>query len=284
MLFIPKIECVMIPGKLTQSTLKIGNKMKKLIMIASLLLCSHFVQAKPYDAIIDSGILRIGVPADYAPLAFLDESKKLVGFDVDMAKELARYLKLTPVFYITSWPTLSKDLLDDNYDIAMGGVTYTSERAAQFLLSDNVLENGKIALAACHVAGKLTGLDAIDKPDVKVVVNPGGTNEKFVNARLHKANIIRVNNNIDNIQALRDKTADMMITDLIEGLYYQNKEPNVLCLATKHPFEGTQSYKAYMVQSGNTSLNHAVNEWLKISNKQALAKKWGIDADLNYHK
>ncbi|MDF7667685.1 transporter substrate-binding domain-containing protein [Orbaceae bacterium ESL0727] len=274
--------------------------MKRLITLTTLLLCSQFysqvVQARPYDEIIQSGILKIGVPADYAPLAFFDktssdpqassqstfaQSGKLVGFDIDMAKELAKQLNVTPVFYITSWPTLAKDLANDNYDIAMGGVTYTPDRAAKFLLSDEIVPNGKIALAACQSAAKLPDLAHIDRPEVKVVVNPGGTNESFVNKNIHNAQIIRVKDNIENIQALRDKSADMMVTDLIEGHYYAYKEPNVLCLATQTPFTGTESYKAYMVQAGNNKLLTAINQWLPKSNKESLAVKWGVQTHLN---
>ncbi|OCG11923.1 transporter substrate-binding domain-containing protein [Gilliamella apicola] len=255
--------------------------MKKVPAIMALLLCSGLAQARTYDEIINSGFLKVGVPADYAPLAFYNTQEKLVGFDIDMAKDLAKQLNVTPVFYITSWPTLSQDLADDNYDIAMGGVTYTKSRAEKFLLSDEIVPNGKVALAACHVESSLSSLDKIDKPNVKVVVNPGGTNESFVNDNIHTAQVIHVENNFDNIQALRDKTADLMVTDLIEGQYYQYKEPNVLCLATDTPFKGTESYKAYMVQSGNQKLLDAINSWLPNSNKQQLAIKWGVKTQLN---
>lgn len=255
--------------------------MKKLTAIMALLLCSGLAQARTYDEIISSKTIRIGVPADYAPLAFYDNQNSLVGFDIDMAKDLAKKLNVTLEFYITSWPTLSQDLAADKYDVAMGGVTYTKDRAANFLLSDQVVPNGKIALAACDMAPQLANLDAINQPNVKVVVNPGGTNESFVNQNIHTAHIIRVKNNIDNLQALRDKTADMMVTDLIEGHYYKNKEPNVLCLATVKPFEGTESYKAYMVQLNNKKLMDEINNWLPNSNKEQLAIKWGVITHLN---
>ncbi|XKM12756.1 transporter substrate-binding domain-containing protein [Orbaceae bacterium ac157xtp] len=252
--------------------------MKK-ILLSLLTLCVAFsAQARTFDEIKQSGIIKIGVPGDYAPLAFFNEQKNLVGFDVDMAKDLAKQLNLVPVFYITSWPTLSKDLADDKYDIAMGGVTYTKGRAEQFSLTNSVVPNGKIALASCQSAPKLTDINKINQPDVKVVVNPGGTNESFVNGHIHTAQIIRVKNNFDNIQALRDKTADMMVTDLIEGNYYEYKEPGVLCLATKTPFAGTKSYKAYMVQKQNGDLLNAMNQWLKVTNIEGVAKRWGVKA------
>ncbi|CQR23167.1 putative extracellular solute-binding protein [Yersinia enterocolitica] len=81
------------------------------------------------------------MPGDYAPLAFHDKQGQLVGYDVDMAKSLADSLKLKVTFVATSWPTLSEDLVADKFDIAMGGVTETAGRAAQFALSSPVVKN-----------------------------------------------------------------------------------------------------------------------------------------------
>lgn len=253
---------------------------KLLVVILSCLLC-QMVNAKTFEQIKSSGILRIGVPADYAPLAYYNEHNKLVGFDIDMAKDLATSLNLKPVFYITSWPTLSTDLAADKYDVAMGGVTYTKARSEQFLLSNPIVPNGKIALASCQSAPKLVDLVHINQPNVKVVVNPGGTNESFVNNNIHNAQIIRVENNIDNIQALRDKTADMMVTDLIEGYHYEDSEPGVLCLATKTPFEGTKSYKAYMIQRQNYDLLNYINQWLEQSDIKNVAQYWGVHTQVD---
>lgn len=250
--------------------------MKKLGYLLLFVLASQTIQAKTFDEIIDSGILRIGVPADYAPLAYFNEQDRLVGFDVDMAKDLAKQLQLVPQFVITSWPTLSADLAADKYDVAMGGVTYTNSRAEQFLLSEAIVPNGKIALARCAIANELSDFDNINQPTVRLVVNPGGTNESFVNSRIDSAQVIRVKDNFDNLQALREQTADVMITDLIEGKYYQYKEPNVLCLATQEPFSGTASYKAYMVQQTNQQLNDAINQWLTTVDKEMIAQRWGV--------
>ncbi len=95
------------------------------------------------QAIQQSGELKVGVPGDYAPLAFHNEAGELRGYDVDMAKDLGQKLGLKVTFVLTSWPTLSSDLKADKFDIAMGGVTETPERAKDFALSHPVVANGK---------------------------------------------------------------------------------------------------------------------------------------------
>lgn len=68
----------------------------------------------------------------------------------------------------------------------------------------------------------------------------------------------------------------MMVTDLIEGDYYQNKEPGVLCMATQQPFAGTESHKVYMVKKNDTQLLESINVWLAGETKSQLAKQWKI--------
>lgn len=250
-------------------------KLKALFSAAIILSCMQ-VQARSMDIIEQSGTLKVGVPGDYAPLAYRNASGALEGYDIDMANALGKHLNLKVDFVITSWPTLSEDLAADKFDVAMGGVTATAKREAEFGLTKPIVANGKIALASCSVAKELPSLEKIDQPKVKVVVNPGGTNQSFVDSHIKQAQIIRVKDNYDNLQALRDKTADLMITDLIEGDYYQNKEPNVLCMATEKPFAGTESHKVYMVKKDNTELLESINAWLQGETKSQLAKRWKI--------
>lgn len=226
------------------------------------------------QSIEHSGELKVGVPGDYAPLAFRNAAGELQGYDVDMARDPgARSLKVS--FVYTSWPALAADLQADKFDIAMGGVTETPARAQAFALSHPVVANGKIALANCRrPAARFAG--KIDRPDVKVVVNPGGTNQSFVDEHIKQAQIIRVQNNVDNLQALRQKTADMMVTDLIEGDYYQSKEPGVFCVANETPFAGTASNKVYMMSKDNPALLKKVNQWLDSQDKEVLKRKWKI--------
>ncbi|MCC7005422.1 MAG: transporter substrate-binding domain-containing protein [Ottowia sp.] len=249
----------------------------KYLLVSLFTLGMLSAHGRDINTIRQSGILKIGVPADYAPLAFKNKLGQLVGYDIDMAHHLGERLQLDIVFIQTSWPTLSKDLAADHFDIAMGGVTATPTRSAEFALSSPVVPNGKIALAACSVADKLRDLKHIDRPEIKIVVNPGGTNQSFVDHHIKQAQIIRVKDNFANIQAIREHTADMMVTDLIEGNYYQNKEPGIFCVATPKVFEGTSSFKIYMVQKNNHALLNDINQWLKEDIKLHLAKKWAID-------
>ena len=80
--------------------------------------------------ILHRGILRVGTTGDYRPFTYLDKtSGAYSGLDVDLAHSLADALGVKVEFVATSWPTLAKDFDADLFDIAMGGVSITLERA-----------------------------------------------------------------------------------------------------------------------------------------------------------
>lgn len=159
--------------------------MKKVYFMFFILLSLSSIysaMAKPWQEIKESKELRVGVPGDYAPLAFHNRQNKLIGFDIDMAYSLGKALHLNILFVPSSWSTLSADLAADKFDIAMGGVTETPGRRKQFALSSPVLKNGKIALTQCNRINDFKSLGDIDRKGVRIVVNPGGTNQDYVDS------------------------------------------------------------------------------------------------------
>lgn len=252
------------------------NMVKSLSLASLVLLGSQLAHARTWDQIQQSGELKVGMTGDYSPLTFHSKTGELKGFDVDMTTRLAKSMGLKVHFVKTSWPTLSADLAADKFDVAAGGVTKTQKREKQFYLSDSVAKNGKIILTNCANTKSLQTLEEINKPNVSVIVNPGGTNQAYVDSHITNAKIIRTKDNFANLQGIRENTADVMITDLIEGNYYQLKEKGVFCVSSKQILAGTSSVKAYMVKKDNKQLLNKINAWLEGSDKMALAKHWGI--------
>ena len=240
---------------------------------------THSATAKSWLEIKQSGELRVGVPGDYAPLAFHDKQDHLAGFDIDMAHSLGKVLHLKTRFVLSSWPTISADLAADKFDIAMGGVTETPDRRKKFALSSPVLKNGKIALTQCNRIDDFKSPEDIDRKAVRVVVNPGGTNQDYVDKHIRYAEVIRERDNAASLERIRVRSADIMFTDLLEGDYYQNKEPGVFCVATSNILPGTASNKVYMMAKDNRYLLEAVNNWLSVGNQKRFARKWQLSAE-----
>ncbi len=167
--------------------------------------------------ILTTGNLRVGTTGDYAPFSHATgETSVFTGIDIDLANDLGRALGVDVQFVRTSWPALMDDLASGAYDIAMSGVSRTLSRQRVAFLSSPYYAGGKTPVARCDRADEFGSLEEIDRQGVRLIVNPGGTNEAFVRQHIKRAAVLVHPDNRTIFQQIIDGKADLMITDRIE--------------------------------------------------------------------
>lgn len=205
-----------------------------------------------------SHLLRIGTTGDYAPFSAQSQGK-LRGLDIDLALDLARRLGARPVFVRTSWPTLLEDLSRNEFDVAVGGISDTPAREALAATSVAYLTGGKTLIAPCREARRFRSLSAVDQPGVRVIVNPGGTNEQYVRTHLRRAQVSVYPDNSTLFDELAAGRADVVITDEVE-VELQTHRHRGLCRA----FPGTLTHEDKVIlMARDPALAAAVNDWLR---------------------
>ena len=226
--------------------------------------------------ILARGTIRVGMTGDYKPFDILNKKTgQFSGIDVSMARLLAKSLGVKLQIVKTTWPTLMQGLLAHKYDIAMGGITITLPRLKTAFFSTPVLRAGKIPLTLCKNKDRFATLAQIDQPDVKVIVNPGGTNAAFDKAHLHKAQIVVIKDNTKTFGEVLAGKVDLMITDNVEARLQQKLHPQLCAVHPNHPFNFAEL--GYMMPQ-DPALKSYVDAWVRIEQKTgvhaALAKKW----------
>ena len=172
--------------------------------------------------IVERGTLLVGTTGDYRPLSYREADGTYWGFGIEMGEKIAERLGVGIEFVQTSWPTLTADVLTEpqTFDLAIGGITITDTRMETMMMSDGYLCNGKTILCRATEADRYQSLADIDKPEVRVMVNPGGLNEKFANENLPHATIIVWQKNEEIPAKVADGDADVMITEITEAPWY----------------------------------------------------------------
>ena len=121
--------------------------MKKLIamLLAAMLVLMMGVPALAEDEslakIKEKGTLILGLDDSFPPMGFRDENNEIVGFDIDLAKEVASRLgvelKLQPI----DWAAKEMELSSGNIDCIWNGMSDTPERQESMAMSKDYLNN-----------------------------------------------------------------------------------------------------------------------------------------------
>ncbi|MBR2962960.1 MAG: transporter substrate-binding domain-containing protein [Lentisphaeria bacterium] len=214
------------------------------------------------SAVRSRGVLLVGATGDYRPMSYLEpETGRYVGFDAALAGDLSESLGVRLEFVPTSWPTLMDDTLAGKFDLAVCGITITSARKELALMSEGYLGNGKTVLCRAEDADKYISLESINRPEVRVMENPGGLNEKFARANLSRANLMihPVNEEIPGLVA--SGRADVMITEILEAEYYASQDPRLAAPLLKEPF--TRGQLGFLLPPGSEPLLEYVNGFIE---------------------
>lgn len=231
--------------------------MKKIfISILLLLSCLTAYGKDKVEEIMKKGVIRIGTTGDYKPFTYLN-GDKYEGYDIEVAKLIAKELGVKIEFVPTTWKTLISDLNEDKYDIAMGGITRTVKRQVEAQMSNPYLIFGKCYLVRKGEKEKYNSIEAVNKPSVKVGVNIGGTNEIFADEHLSRATIIRYENNLDVPVAVEKGEVDIMVTENPEAITYEKINPKLEGSLTESTL--TKSQMGYMVHKDQQHLLNTIN-------------------------
>ena len=233
-------------------------------------------QTSRLDDILARGTIRVGSTGDYKPFTYLDKTtNQFSGFDIDLAESLGKALGVKVEMVPTSWSALMKDFEDGKFDVAMGGISVTLERQKKAFFSEPYLRVGKTPIARCENKDKYQTIAQINRPGVKVIVNPGGTNERFARANAAAAEIIVHTDNTTISDEIVNGKADLMITDSSETLYQQKLKPQLCAIHPDHPFDFGEL--AYLLQR-DPALKAFVDQWLHIAKEtgayKAIYDKW----------
>ncbi len=153
----------------------------EILALRSLLLNLHFRAAKgepvaeaEMRGLIDmlarikkSGKLRVGI-TEIVPWATHDKNGKLMGFSVDVARKLARDMRVEVEFYPDAFKYLIPDLLADRFDIIVSGFSIEPQRALLVNFSQPFNTTDVTLAANIKTAGQFTTLQEFNKPTLAI--------------------------------------------------------------------------------------------------------------------
>ncbi|MBO4991259.1 MAG: amino acid ABC transporter substrate-binding protein [Firmicutes bacterium] len=229
------------------------------------------------EAIQEKGELILGLDDSFLPMGFKDENGEIVGFDIDVAREVCAILgvelKLQPI----DWNSKEMELNTGNIDCIWNGMSVSPEREEAMSLSIPYLDN-HMALVVLPDSGIATVGDMAGK---NLAVQTGSTAEEALDAPEGadlKNAVASVNGFADNLTALMDLETGasdaVLIDDVVANYLIATSGKNMVVL---NDFLYAENY-AIGFRKDDVALTEAVNgalRELKANGKLAeIATKW----------
>lgn len=214
-------------------------------ILACLALLTQAMAGPRLDQILERKVLRVGTPGDYRPFA-IKTASGYEGHDIDVIEKMAREMGVRIEYVQTSWPDLMADLQANKFDVAVGGITRNVARISKVEMLPGYAPFGKVALVQATEQSRYKSVNDLNRPNVRVIKNPGGTNEAFVLASLKQAQVSTHNKNAEIPGLIAEGKGDVMITETYEALHYSKADPRLTAKFVDSPLT-PKSYLGFML-------------------------------------
>lgn len=201
-----------------------------LIMVAATIIlsgCGGKQQDTSWEKVKEKGEFVLGLDDSFPPMGFRDENGQIVGFDVDLAKEVCNRLgvklKLQPI----SWDAKEQELNSGNIDCIWNGLTITEERKRNMLFSEAYMKNRQVLVVKADapyenltdLENKRLGLQA--GSSAAVALESSGTFKEELK------DVVEFDDNMIALMDLEKGGVDVVLMDEIVARYYiQQKNKN----------------------------------------------------------
>lgn len=182
---------------------------------------------KSLTTIKEKGKFIVGLDDNFPPMGFRDEEGDIVGFDIDLAKEVAERMDVDVEFKPVEWDGVLFSLKNGTIDVIWNGLTITEERSEQIAFSKPYLDNRQIIV----VQEDSTITDKDDLAGKIIGIQLGSSSENALNSEQEVVNKLeelrRFSNNTEALMDLQTGRIDAVVVDEILGRYYISKKPDV---------------------------------------------------------
>jgi polar amino acid transport system substrate-binding protein len=231
--------------------------------------------ASGLDQIRQRGELRVGFETGYMPFEMIDKGGDVIGFDVDLAKLMAKKLGVKLVTVNQSWDGIIPALLTGKFDVTLGGMTITPDRAKSVDFCDPYLTIGQTVLLGRKLADRVKSVSDLDQPQYTVLTKLGTTGDIAAKKQFKRAKLRTFEHQAEASIEVRNGRADGFVYDLPFNAVMAAQYPDSL-VHLKDPF--THEDLGWAIRKGDPALRAWLNEFLaglrKDGTYDALYRKW----------
>jgi polar amino acid transport system substrate-binding protein len=213
------------------------------------------------EAIKKKGVLKVGMDI-FQPWAMKDKTGKFIGFEIDVATRLAADMGVAVEFVPTAWSGIIPALLTGKFDVIIGGMGITAQRALQVNFSNPYDYSGMGIVAHKGLAAGFTSLESFNRPDVQIAVKLGTTAVAAAKKFLPKATLRMFDTEPQAYQELRNGKVHAVVGMAPRPAYEAVEYGDSLFLPIQGTF--TQEPIGFALRKGDPDTLAFFNSWIAI--------------------
>ena len=271
-------------------------KIKKWMMVlASLLLffigCAQMnsktanTSASPViDRILQRGELAVGMAGNMPPLNMTSKEGELIGYEVDLAKAMAKAIGVRAKMKVIPFAELLPALQSGKIDLILSNMTITPGRNLKVAFVGPYFTSGKAFLTKIKTIALADEAQDIDAKNTKLVALKGSTSLAFVEEAIPGATLVTANDYDEAVKMVLEDKVDAMVADypicVVSVFRYPDK--GLLSVVTTLTYEPI----GVGMPAGDPLLVNWVENFMGIAEKTGLLEKlketWLLRADWLY--
>jgi polar amino acid transport system substrate-binding protein len=232
-----------------------------------LMLFSSHVQADLLDDIIKRGTVRVGVSL-FVPWAMQDDSGKLFGSEIDIAKKLAQDMKVKPEFKIYNWEDIIPALIKGEVDVIIGGMSITPARALKINFSLPYSDSGITLATNTEKTKHINDLEELNHPDIIITAVEETVSLAVARQLFNKAKIRPFKTAEEAQEALLQGSAHVYIASIPQPQFLAHRYPDKIDIPLARPL---------LTDKVGMAIRKGDQEWLNFLNTWVIARqadKW----------
>lgn len=213
------------------------------------------------DRIKKAGKIVVGTSADYPPYEFhkqVNGKDTIVGFDIDIANEIAKDLGVKLEIKDMKFDGLLPALDTGNVDMVIAGMTPTPERQKNVDFSKIYYTAVQTVVVRANDKAALNSIDALKGK--KVGVQKGSVQEGIAKDQMPNSEAKALSKISDEVLELKNNKVDALIVEKPVANAYAQKNADIIISDMK--LKQDESGSAVAVKKGSSALTEAINKTL----------------------
>ena len=213
------------------------------------------------EQILQKGELRVGFEAGYMPFEMTDKKGEFVGFDIDIAKMMAKAMGVKFVPINTAWDGIIPSLITGKFDIIMSGMTVTQERNLKVNFADPYIVVGQAILLNKKHEGAVTSYKDLNDPKYIVTSKLGTTGEQAAKRYIPKCTYKSFETETEAVLEVINGKADAYVYDQPNCVVIMAEQGAGKLVFLDQPF--TYEPLAWAITKGDPDFMNWLNNFLR---------------------